>query len=283
MPYKSILLNVPREDGDVAMDVAAELAAKQGARLTGLYIADPVIESPSYVVADAGWIPEPEEELQARIERTREHAAAAERHLRERAAVAGVAEVDWRFAEGDSATTLCRFARCADLLVMGQVDPDRTERRQRLDLPGEVALAAGRPLLVVPYTGQYAVLGTHALIAWNGSRDAARAVYDAMPLLEKSERVTVLAVNAPHEAAANTDSSQDLIDYLAVHGVSAQASKVRADDIDVGNLLLSRAADLGADLLVMGAYGHSRLRELVFGGVTRRLLSELTLPALMSH
>lgn len=283
MPYKSILLNVLREDGDAAMDVATQLAAKQGARLTGLYVADPVIESPRYVVADAGWIPEPEEELQARVERTRERAATAERQLRERAAAAGVREVDWRFAEGDSVLTLCRFARCADLLVMGQVDPDQPERRLRPDLPGEVALAAGRPLLVVPYVGQFPIIGAHALIAWNGSRDAARAVYDAIPLLEHAERVTVLAVNPPEDTAVNAVSTQDVLDYLAVHGISAQASRVRAEDIDVGNLLLSRAADLGADLLVMGAYGHSRLRELVFGGVTRRLLGELTLPALMSH
>jgi nucleotide-binding universal stress UspA family protein len=114
-------------------------------------------------------------------------------------------------------------------------------------------------------------------VAWNATRQAARAVHDAMPFLEAAAKVTALTINADEDPAA------DLARHLARHGVKAEASTLKSDDVEVGALLLSRAADLSADLLVMGAYGHSRLREVVLGGATREIFRSMTVPVLMAH
>jgi nucleotide-binding universal stress UspA family protein len=147
-----------------------------------------------------------------------------------------------------------------------------------------VTLASGRPILVVPYAGRFETVGRCVLIAWNVSREAARAVADAMPLLAAADVVTVLAVDPPPGPGGDGDlPGADIALHLGRHGVEAQIERTVSADVPIGEVLLSRAADLGADLLVMGAYGHSRTRELLLGGATRSILASMTIPVLMSH
>ena len=147
-----------------------------------------------------------------------------------------------------------------------------------------MTLVSGRPILVVPNVGNFADLGRRVVIGWNASREAARAVNDAMPLLTAAETVTVLTIDPREGPRAHGElPGADISLHLARHGVKAEIERTASADLPVGEVLLSRVADLGADLLVMGAYGHSRARELLLGGATRSLLRSMTLPVLMSH
>lgn len=139
-------------------------------------------------------------------------------------------------------------------------------------------LQSGRPALILPHAGEFAAVGRTVLVAWKESREAARAVSSALPWLRRARQVHVISYG---EAAA--ESLQKLAGYLKIHGVTADAHKGGPEEDDIGNLLLSRAADVGADLLVMGCYGHSRAREWVMGGATRTLLQTMTIPVWMSH
>jgi nucleotide-binding universal stress UspA family protein len=137
---------------------------------------------------------------------------------------------------------------------------------------------------VVPYIGIKTAPGKHAIVAWNGSREAARAVNDALPILRGADQVEVMCANPDRGELGDADlPGADLCLHLARHGVKAEAQTLVASDLEIGDLLLSRAADHGADLIVMGAYGHARWREVVLGGVTRQLLEQMTVPVLMSH
>jgi nucleotide-binding universal stress UspA family protein len=182
--------------------------------------------------------------------------------------------------EGDPAL----HARYADLTILGQLDPDRSEADLIRPRPEHVTLASGRPILVVPYAGNLDNIGRRVLVGWNATREAARAVSDAMPLLAAAEIVIVLTID-PQEGPHGHGElpGADISLHLARHGVKAEIERTAAAGLPVGEVILSRAADLGADLLVMGAYGHSRARELWLGGATRSLLRSMTLPVLMSH
>jgi nucleotide-binding universal stress UspA family protein len=171
-------------------------------------------------------------------------------------------------------------ARYVDLTVLGQADPEPSSLRSVS--PEEVVLFSGRPTLIVPAVGRFEHVGRHALIAWNASREAACVVGDAMPLLVHAQAVTVLSINS----AGRNDGKQQAIDlahHLARHGIEAEATATDAEHIAVGEVLLARASDCGADLIVMGAYGHSRSRQLLLGGATRHVLKHTTVPVLMGH
>jgi len=178
--------------------------------------------------------------------------------------------------DGPQAEVLCLFARHGDLLVACPGE-DR-------GLAGDLAIAAGRPILALPASGEWTQLGTRVLVAWNASREAARALADARPFLARAEKVTLLTVHeAGHETPQDGEpGSLDIVAHLAAHGIEATLEHA-ADEPSLGDVLLNRAADRGCDLLVMGAYGHSRLRELVFGGATRHVLEHLAVPTLFSH
>jgi nucleotide-binding universal stress UspA family protein len=186
---------------------------------------------------------------------------------------------EWRQEEGNARDILSTHARYADLLLLGQDQPHHG--------PGLVEPAifgTGGPVLIIPYAGRFATLGEKVLIAWNGSREAARAVRDALPILAAANQVTILAVDPEGEESAEKDvPSADLAGHLARHGVKAIAEHTVAGEIAPAEAMLNAAAETGADLLVMGAYGHSPLREMVLGGATRTLLHSMTLPVLMAH
>lgn len=187
-----------------------------------------------------------------------------------------------RIVEGDLIDALALHGRYSDALVVSQRDPEGDYTPS--DMPDRLILSVGRPVIVVPYVGRYATVGQNVIVAWDASRLATRAVNDALPILQAAKKVTIIALN-PHggDQGHGEMVSADIALHLARHGVKAEATYVHVDDIEVGDMLLSRAADAGADMIVMGAYGHRRLRELVMGGVTQHLLGHMTAPVLMSH
>ena len=277
MSYKTILVHVDQSPHAAArIALAAHLARGQEAHLIGSALTGLATEYyRASEMALAG--PLTQQELDA-ITRGSEQA------LERFDAQARAADVshEQRYSDDDAESGLVRQAHYADLVVLGQTDPRTSGFAIMRQLPEHLALHGGRPVLVVPYAGAFTHLYRHALVAWDGSRAAIRAITDALPMLRRSARVT-LALFDPGRAHGE-EPGADMALYLARHGIAVEVQRhTAAPDIDVGNALLSLAADVGADLLVMGAYGHQRWRELVLGGVTRRVLQTMTLPVLMSH
>jgi nucleotide-binding universal stress UspA family protein len=260
------------------IEIAAALAERFAAHLVGLYPL-PMPEAPRHFgYYDPALLHPFFEELRARA---RDAADKTRRAFEQIAGRRGVS-AEWRESPEGEDADLALHARYADLTILGQLDPDEPDTiRPR---PEQVTLVSGRPILVVPHVGNFADLGRRIVIGWNASREAARAVNDAMPLLTAAETVTVLTIDPREGSRAHGElPGADISLHLARHGVKAEIERTVSADLPVGEVLLSRVADLGADLLVMGAYGHSRARELLLGGATRSLLRSMTLPVLMSH
>ncbi len=280
MPFKDLLVVVDHGRSCAArIDLAARLARDFEAHLTGLYVGPTPYVQPA-VLAE---FPIEVREVQARV--VREASEKARTLFSERVEGAGFGlTTEWREAEGDVGEVASLHARYADLAVIGQTDPAGVPLGATRDLPERLILSAGRPVLVVPYAGRFDTIGARVLLAWNASREATRAANDALPLLQRAARVTVLSVNprggpGGHGAIPGADIAL----HLARHGVRATAASVTTDEVAIDDMLLSQAADAGADLIVMGGYGHSRLGELVLGGATRHILRQITVPVFMSH
>ena len=278
MAFKDLLVHADRSKHCAQrLDVAVHLALTFDAHLAGLYTAPEPYVSP-YV---AGPLTPDLLELQRKLIADARDGVKAD--FEERMRKAGIA-AEWREVEGEPARMAALHARYADLMVVGQNDPDEPVPDPDRDLPERVVLESGRPVLVVPYAGRFPILGQRVLVAWNASAQATRAVNDALPLLARAAKVTVMVVNPASGGNGHGEvPGADIALHLARHGVNAEANHVYGADVDVGNMILSRAADFGADLIVMGAYGHSRLREMVLGGATRTLFQSMTAPVFMSH
>ncbi|WP_321924664.1 universal stress protein [Paraburkholderia guartelaensis] len=191
----------------------------------------------------------------------------------------------WAAPEGYPVATIMQCSRSADLVILGQSRPKDRESYVADDFLETVVLGAGRPVLLVPEAGDSGTVGERVLVAWNGSREAARAIHDALPFIARAAHVTIAAVStalAPRPADA---SCADVVAMLKRH-VTIPVDISRLDHpatVSTGDTLLKHAADGNYDLLVAGAYGHARFHEFVLGGVTRKILSSMTLPVLMSH
>ncbi len=280
MAYRDLLVHVDDTRACAGrVEAAVNLAAGREAHLTGVYI----VSEPSPASFAQGYLPG---DLMTALQQ--EMRARAEAALARFAAVAGRNQIEFetrldRALYTEVANALATHARYADLVILGQIDPDDPLAGPRY-LPEEVVLGSGRPALVIPYIGAGASLGQRVVVAWDASREAARAVNDALPLLERAEAVSVVTIN-PRQApfGHGEEPGADVALHLARHGIKVDVRRVEARDLDVANALLSELASQSADLLVMGAYGHSRLREFVLGGTTRTILAEMTVPVLMSH
>jgi nucleotide-binding universal stress UspA family protein len=275
--YKTILVHVDAGKTTPArLDIAVELAGASGAHLACLYA---VRTEPM----PSGAIEAREMMLEARKRTQAENLQAARRAFDECMRRTGFERAEWRASAADPLDAVMLHARYADLVVIGQLNPE-WESGVDKDFERSLPLAVGRPVLVVPYVFERRPIGRRILVAWNASREAARAVSDALPLLQRAAQVDVVAFEPVKSGADHGEEpGADIALYLARHGVKVTVSRVDAPDLDVGNQLLSRAFDLSADLIVMGAWGHSRLRELILGGVTRTLLESMTVPVLMAH
>jgi nucleotide-binding universal stress UspA family protein len=256
--------------GTSRLAFAARLAKSWDAHLVAVHV-QPSSQMPSRITARVG------EQV---MEILRAQMAETTARVAQKIAAAGRAEgvtIEYRFVEGIPGERLVAHARHADLTVVGQPDNEF----EGADIVEGLLFGAGRPLLIVPKVGTYAPAFKHVVCAWNASREAARAVGDAMVLLRSAAKVTILS--ADPQGAAHRIPGADIAAHLARHGVAATVSSTFAGDLAVGDALLNRAADLGADLLVMGGYGRSRTREAIFGGATRHILDHMTLPVFMSH
>lgn len=185
----------------------------------------------------------------------------------------------------DSVTDqLIHFTQHMDLTIVGQYHRPSASGRIPSDLAERLVLETGRPILIIPYAGKFKEIGKRVLIAWNTGRESVRAANDAIPLVQHAKKVSVIAINPRkgHKRHGEIPAA-DIARHLSRHGIKAVAEHLSTSDIDPGNMLLSCAADESADLLVMGAYGHHRFRELILGGVTQDILKHMTLPVLMSH
>ena len=268
---KDILVFVQAGVGrSLQIEAAVALAKAHSAALSGLCAID-LPSVPAFAEAPIGM-----EIIQEEMAARRGAAKQLEARLLSAARQAGVA-AEWRAVEGEPVSVALQHGRTADLVVLAQADPDAGGEQNRLE---ELALTLGRPALVVPYVGAPASIGRHAIVAWSATREAARAAHDALPLLRSAQSTSVVGVDLD---GAQRASLERLTAHLARHGVKAQPRAASSGGLGVGDVLLNYVANEGADLLVMGAYGHSRVRELVLGGATRTVFRQMTAPVLFSH
>ncbi len=283
MELKDLLVHVDASPkSDVRVEIAAELARQHGAHLTGLYIVDlvPILTNveTGAIAGRAGMF----EAVGALRDSAMAEPRRVEERFRARLAAAGVTG-EWRLEESLVAPTVALHARYADLAILGQVDPDDPPQGSAAEIAQHVLLASGRPVLVIPYIARFGRLGRNVLIGWNGSREAARALNDAIPFIAGAQAVTVLSINPQRGIRGDGDvPAADIALHLARHGLRVEADHM-VTEIAESDALLDYAADRGCDLIVAGGYGHSRLREFVLGGVTRQLLHSMTVPVLLSH
>jgi nucleotide-binding universal stress UspA family protein len=261
-------------DTTAANAYALSMAREFSASITGLAFAfDPIIPvSGPFDAVPANLI----EELAAKSEaEARKNADALERQAKEYGLQAITKLVHAGFRESED--HFAEAARSFDLAIVPQNKPDDKT-------PPNFAEAAlfhsGRPVLVVPYIQKNELSLSRVLVGWDGSRSAARAMSDALPLLTRARNVNVVTIGHGERPER---LQKDLGEHLANHNVTAQFDILAGEDIDAGNAILSHAADIQANMLVLGGYGHSRLREWVLGGVTRTVLQTMTIPTLLSH
>jgi nucleotide-binding universal stress UspA family protein len=274
---KDILVHVDSSRASAGrVRAAADLARRHGAHLTGLYVIEiPVL--PSYAEAQ---IP------MAILDNQRavlvSAAASAEREFGD---ITGKSDIspEWRCVEDRRIDALTLHGRYADLLVVGQADPADPECVSH-GLADHLALTSGRPVLVIPAGGVSGIIGENVMVAWNAKREAVRAISDAMPLLESAERVSVVTINSESDDPENAGiPAADIGLHLARHGIETLTKSLYGAPAAIGELLLDAARDDSADLLVMGAYGHARLREILLGGVTAHVLAHATIATLLAH
>jgi nucleotide-binding universal stress UspA family protein len=278
MSYKTILvhLNDPRR-AEALLEPVIRLASRHGAHLIGLHANASVPATPIAVPYGGqvlGSLVASERKMTEDLAATFKRMTAGQQFVAEWRAV--------QVPHVDLAAVVLDHGRAADLIIAGQTDPD-WDLAPILDFPERLALEAGRPVLVIPYAGRYPDLGRNSVIAWKASRESARAVFDALPLLIDAQTVQILEIKEPGDDRPALAPDTSIAAALARHGIKPTVRTSIAGEISVGDEILSRIADMSADLLVLGAYGHSRMRELVFGGVTRHIFKHMTAPVLFSH
>lgn len=268
--YKDILVHLDGGDRDpLRIEAAANIAKRFGGRLTGLFARAEHLRTNAMVRKAS-------EGFEKAAKHSEEQFAAATKDI-------GIATRWWRLAHGEPGHVLGETAVCArfhDLVVLGQHHDGKDAPEELVE---HVILQSGRPVLILPAVGSYPTLGTNVLVAWNGGREAARALHDAMPLLAQADNVEVLTVRPPSKVPVGIPLPPlNILDHLASHGASVTKEVLGGEDIGIMDLILSRAFDQGADLLVMGAHGGYQL-PFFKGAGTRHILKHMTLPVLMAH
>lgn len=277
--YKSLLVHIPTErSARPAVDGSISLAMSCGAHLDAVAIGFETVNSVPFV-AEGGAAVASLFELEQERAMERASAAIAVFEVEARGAEIGYGAraVVGTFAE--IVATIGAAARLYDLTVVSQGEPDRDTFDNQL--PQQLLLQTGGPLLMFPYTFRGPFKAARIGICWDGSRLAARALRDAMPLLSKADTLTAITLNASEVPAEA--SPEQLAKHMARNGLPVRTISLEADRGEVQSSILSVAADESLDLLVMGGYGHSRMQETIFGGVTREMLRSMTIPVLMSH
>ncbi|MTH99782.1 universal stress protein [Roseibium sp. RKSG952] len=276
MPFKDILTVVDLAGSQAAAKYALELGRHFDAHVTGLAIAfEPVV--PAFAAA-----PMPVDYLEAAHEQAVNAAKDCQKQFDELARLAGT-KSESRIAEiltGGPLAGVMQHCRPTDLVVIGQVNPDSPEPMREL-LIETVLFESGVPVLLIPYIGVKDYQPKHVLVGWDGSSTATKAIHAALPILERADKVTVLVIqkNEPSDGQPGAD----IATYLARHNMDVTIDVVTNPQTAIADTVLNYVSDNGNDLVVMGGYGHSRMREFLFGGATREILSSMTVPVLMAH
>jgi nucleotide-binding universal stress UspA family protein len=278
MVYKTILVHCnDRQRLPRLLDPAVRLSAAFGARLIGVSVSPPIIAIPAGMPGAPDTIVIDERAKAYRAENPAMKAA-----FQEAAAAQNIA-AEWREEDAGSGTVariVTRHARCADLVIASQAASDSNV--WSLDVPDRLAMESGRPVLIIPNGGSFRPVPNRVVVGWTARREAMRAMFDALPLLKRADKVTVLEVD-PEPVQESTEYRAAACATLARHGVICEADAAVSSRGNAGDALLAYCERTKANLLVMGCYGHSRLREFVLGGASRHLLAGMTLPVLMSH
>ena len=274
MSYKTILVHVDNSKHcAMRIAIAAKFAIAENAHLVG----GAMTGVSRFLYRDRAAYLEPE------ITSLNECAKKSLTRFDAAASSEGVLSYEHRLIDDDIEGGLVLQARYSDLVVVGQVDPDERDAYLVLDLPEYVMLNSARPVLVIPFAGSFEQVGRNIMIAWDGGFEATRAITAAIPLLKRADTVTVALFNpgTQHDLHGQ-EPGADISLYLARHGVNVDLVHENTT-IDVGNAMLSLAADKGTDLIVMGGYGHTRFHETILGGVTKTILETMTVPVFMMH
>lgn len=281
MTYKTILVNLNAvERADVLISVGVALARKHQAHLIGLFVQPAVNVFPM-----TGAVELPTEVLEMQ---GRQYEKLAENIEAKFQAATGSEDfsAEWRFEKSigtQIGSKVVSHAMMADLIVACQGDRFGSADGQA-ELAERLLMETGRPVLVIPRVGEYEQVGEYVLVSWNASQQSARSAFDALPILQQAQSVKLCWIDPDN--AFNRDgeiAGSEMATSLARHDVKVEATHTLSNGMSVGETLLQQTKDQGSDLLVMGAYGHSRFKEYVFGGVTRYILEKMTIPVLMSH
>ncbi|MHC8492994.1 universal stress protein [Thalassospira sp. SM2505] len=279
--YRDILVHIDTSPAcKERLSVALKIAKAQNAHLTGLYLL-PYPEIPRFMEVQIT-----EEIISQQRAAMAETGNVARKEFESTCEAAGIS-FSWQQTScpaSEIAETTAMYARHHDLTVLGQRDPESSDPCSVSEMPDKVILTSGAPVLVVPYVGRFDAIGERVMVAWKPYREAVRAVNDGMPFLENAKSALVLCAD-PNKGARDTMPvpGTNVTARLERHGIKVRRETMNATGISVGDLLLSRAADESIDLIICGAYGRPRLRELMMGGVTQHLLRHMTVPVLMSH
>jgi nucleotide-binding universal stress UspA family protein len=277
--YKNLLVNIPTERSPrPVIDAAISLAADHKAQLDGLSVGYETASLPLVAEGGAAVAAIFEVERERALERAHAALGVFEAEARRIGLIHASRAVS--ALPGEAAAIVGAAARLYDLTIVEQPEFDRDTFDNHL--AQEILFQSGGPVLFVPYTFKGTLQAKRVGICWDGSRLAARAVRDAMPLLEQAKAITIITVNEDKDVPADA-SAPHLVRYLARLNVPTAISGVKTARANTQSSILSLAADESLDCLVMGGYGHSRLKETVFGGVTREMLQSMTMPTLMSH
>ena len=280
MSYKTIVVhcNDKRRVARVA-NVAAELASRFGAHLIGLSVSPPVHLIPAGMPGTPDVIVEDSRKV------AYQKSNPELRHAFLEASQARGVEAEWRERDADNsslAATVLRAARRADLVVLAQKD-HTWPHSAHLDVDDAVIMGSGRPVLLVPNDGLTSASARRVLIAWSDTREASRAVFDALPLLQQAEDVKVVTIGGVKPDRGLDESDLDICNSLLRHNVKCKSTEHIATHADIGRSITQQAIAHKADMLVMGCYGHSRLSEFVLGGASRYQLRHMMIPVFMSH
>lgn len=279
MSYKTILVHVDEsEHACERIKLASAVAMAENAHLIGT-----ATTGASRYIQRTRMLAEIDPNFVIHLEFLRKRANRGLEEFETTAQKLGIPSFEKRLVDDEAGGGVCLQARYCDLIVIGQIDPDEPSPVVMPDFPQYVVLNSGRPVLITPHTGQFDMIGSRVLIAWDESMAATRTITNALPLLKRAQIVEVVIFNPETQSQTHAATpGSDVAVYLARHGVKVDVL-LRNTEKDIGGALLSLAGELNADLLVMGGYGHSRFREILLGGVTRTVLESMTIPVLMSH
>lgn len=277
MTYRSMLVALDATPGNASRaDIAIALAREFEAHLIGLAPTAPAdLQALQSAAAMDDYVARASA---AMLAQTRDIA----HHFHNRCEAAGLPSFEALADKSPAPDSLVIHAQCADLLIMGQPDPSLQGYRQQLADLEKLLLRCARPVLLIPYTHSDPVRFRRALVTWDGSQESVRAMTDALPLLRRAESVALMHWRSETDDNRPLERLDCLRQWLAFQGVEAEAHD-EVTTLAIGDALLNAASDHGADLIVMGAYGHARWTERLFGGVSRTLLQSMTAPVLMSH